>query len=122
MRSRTRRRIAAVSVAALAATAIAATAVPAGAGGEDRARAARTHTVLLKNIRYSPKTLTVRRGDTVVWRWRDGRIRHDVVSSRFRDSALKSSGTHSVRFRRRGRYPYICTVHQPSMDGLVIVR
>lgn len=122
MRFPSRRHTAALATAALAATAVTATAVPAGAGGEERASASRTHTVVLKNIRFSPKTIRVRRGDTVVWRWRDGRIPHDVVSRRFRSSKLKSSGTHSVRFRKRGRYPYICTVHQPSMDGLVIVR
>lgn len=117
----TRLNAAATAVAVIAASALSASAVPAGAGS-DEARASRTHTVVLKNVRFNPKTTTIRRGDTVVWRWRDGSIRHDVVSSRFRDSALKRSGTHSVRFRRRGRYPYICTVHQPSMDGLVVVR
>lgn len=85
---------------------------------------ARTRTVVLKDIEFSPSTLRVERGDRVRWSWRDGITPHDVTSRgkrRFRSSATKSEGSHRVRFRRRGTYRYVCTIHF-GMDGKVVVR
>jgi plastocyanin len=103
--------VAAVCVSAAVATAVHA-AAPTG-------HAAATRTVVLKNIAFSPRTVTIKRGDTVTWRWRDGGIAHNVTSSRFR-SGTKSSGTFSVRFRNAGTFGYRCTIH-PGMTGRVVV-
>ena len=91
-------------------------AVPANAGS--------VRVVTLKDIDIRPATVRVARGDTVEWRFRDGRVAHDVTSRgrpRFRSSVTKQSGTHRVRFRRGGTYRYVCTLH-PSMRGKVVVR
>jgi plastocyanin len=80
--------------------------------------------VVLKDIDFSPATVTVRRGDSVRWVWRDPNVSHDVTSRgrlRFRSSATRLTGTHTVRFRRKGTYRYVCTIH-PSMLGKVVVR
>src|SRR5271170_4070227 len=42
------------------------------------ARAASTHTVVLKNIRFHPGTLSINRGDSVKWLWEDGE-EHNVT-------------------------------------------
>ena len=103
-------------VAATIALCAAAVPLPAGAAGVKR--------VVLKDIEYSPATVTIRRGGSVRWVWRDPRVSHDVTSRgrlRFRSSDTKLSGTHTVRFRRKGTYRYVCTIH-PSMLGKVVVR
>jgi plastocyanin len=72
----------------------------------------------------SPPTVSVRRGDTVVWRWQ-GRNRHNVRATsgpqRFR-SPIKSSGTYSRRLTRRGTYRIVCDLHPPNMRMTLRVR
>ncbi len=88
------------------------------------AGAAGTRTVVLQDIAFKPGTVTINRGSSVSWRWDDGRVAHNVRSvgsRRFAGSALKSTGTHRVTFRKAGTYRYTCTVH-PGMDGTVRVR
>ena len=112
------RRIAAIPVAGLMA---------AGAwlhGHLPTAGAAATRTVVLKDIDFTPSTVQIRRGSRVRWVWKDPRVSHDVTSrgrNRFRSSQTKLTGTHAVRFRRKGTYRYTCTIH-PSMVGKVVVR
>lgn len=105
-----RKRTAAVLGAAVAASL---TAVPAAD--------ARTRTVRIQGLDFSPATISIKRGDTVVWRFLDRGIQHTVTSRRFRSSRLQSRGTHRVRFTRRGTFRYVCTVHG-TMRGKVVVR
>ena len=92
--------------------------VAAGSAG-----AATTRTVTVKNIRYSPASLTIAKGDTVRWIWRDGSIRHDVRfrSGGFKASRLMSTGSYRLTFKRRGTYRYFCSVHA-EMKGRVTVK
>lgn len=95
-------------------------AIPASALAK-RAAVAATHTVLLKNIRYTPATLSIKRGDTVRWLWRDGPTEHNVTGTGFK-SRTQASGSFSVRFTRRGTFNYHCTIHaSEGMRGRVIV-
>lgn len=93
-------------------------AAPAGA-------AAPAAQVALRDIEFSPSVVRVRAGRSVTWTWRDGPyVLHDlrsVGSPRFRGSAEKRSGTHTVRFTRRGTYRYACSLHA-GMTGRVVVR
>jgi len=101
---------------ALSLALIAAAAVPAGA--------ARTKRVTVEDIDFSPQTVKIRRGDRVRWTWKDAPTPHNVRSRgsrRFKGSGTKTEGTHTVRFRRRGTYRYVCTIHL-NMEGRVIVR
>lgn len=103
-------------VVAAALLCTAAAPLDAGAAGVKR--------VVLKDIEFTPATVTIQRGDSVRWVWRDPRVSHDVTSRgrrRFRSSDTKLSGTHTVRFRRKGTYRYSCTIH-PGMLGKVVVR
>ena len=88
------------------------------------ASAARGAEVTIRDIEFTPATVHIHRGDRVRWIWRDGVTPHDVTSRgrrRFRSSQTKASGSPRVRFRRRGTYRYVCTIH-PGMSGKVVVR
>jgi len=108
------------ALAALAASALLAAALlPAIALGG--ARAASTHTVTLHEIRFHPATLTINRGDSVRWLWRDGETEHNVTFHSFH-SRTQSSGSYTVRFTHPGTFSYHCTIHvAEGMRGKIIV-
>jgi plastocyanin len=107
-------------VATLAIVAIAAPATATAlAGGQ--AHSARSHTVVLKNIRFNPSALSINRGDSVTWVWRDGSTEHNVTGHGFR-SRTQTRGSFTVRFTRAGTYSYRCTIHvAEGMTGKVVV-
>lgn len=111
--------------AALVLCAIAVIALPAaalaGAGGVAGGRAAQSHAVTLKNTRFHPGTLSIRRGDSVTWLWRDGGVRHNVTGSGFH-SRTQGQGSFTVRFNRAGTFNYHCTIHvEEGMKGKIVV-
>jgi plastocyanin len=108
-------------LARLAALALAGAAlIPAAAFGGGTSAA--THTVTLKNIRFHPGDLTINRGDSVTWLWRDGETEHNVTFRGFH-SRTQSSGSYTVRFTRAGTFSYRCTIHvAEGMTGKIVVR
>jgi plastocyanin len=85
---------------------------------------ATTHTVKVGPHRtFGPKTLTIRSGDTVRFRW-TGSLAHNVVitkgphqraGSRVRTiSRVRFSGVVRKKFRTRGTYTIVCQIH-PGM-------
>ena len=106
----------------IAGTLVLAAALPAVAAGRGAA-----HAVALKNVSIKPKTLHIRRGDSVKWTWGDQAIdaRHNVTSmgpQRFKSAATRLTGTYTVKFSKPGRYTYECTIHPLAMEGTIIVR
>jgi plastocyanin len=116
----------AVLVAVLvAALALAPPGAPSAAGRE-RDATATTAGVSIGDNRFSPRSTAVRRGGSVTWRWR-GRRRHDVYfvtgprGGRPGGCGARRPGRCALRFRRAGRYGYVCTLHG-TMAGTVRVR
>jgi plastocyanin len=92
--------------------------VPAGALGG--AQAARSHTVPLREFRFHPANLNIKRGESVKWVWRD-QVEHNVTF-RTVHSRTQESGSYTIRFNRRGSFNYRCTIHAAEgMRGKVIV-
>ena len=80
-------------------------------------------TVAVGHYKFTPKTIHVRKGQTVTWRWIKGNDDlHNVKFKSFHSRSQKS-GTFSHTFRKAGTYTYICTfhVHSHGMRGTVIV-
>lgn len=91
-------------------------------GTNRRARTARTPIVILKNIAFHPRILTIQRHESVIWAWRDGSIAHNVTGHGFR-SATQTYGSFTVRFPHAGVFNYRCTIHQAQrMTGTIVVR
>lgn len=84
--------------------------------GGDRVEAS---TVVLKNVKFAPGEITVKKGDTVTWQWDDGTIPHDVDGGEFK-SEVQESGTFEYTFAETGTFEYKCNVH-PAMTGSVEV-
>jgi plastocyanin len=100
-----------------------ATVVSVAALGQVAASAATVKTVTLKNIAFSPKSLSIARGSTVKFVFRDGTTTHNVTSvagRRFKTIGDRSSGSQSRAFTRAGTYRYECTLH-PGMTGRITV-
>ena len=107
-------------MALLAAAAICAAAF----GGAVAVSSAAGRTVTLKNIAFSPKSLTVSKGSVVTFAFRDGTTKHNVISGgsrRFKSISTRSSGSQRRTFTRAGTYRYQCTLH-PGMTGRIVVR
>ena len=83
---------------------------------------AATHTVTIEAMRFTPETLTVRPGDTVVWMNKD-LFAHTATTSAAgfdsREIAPGQSWSHTLP--SAGDFPYVCTFH-PTMKALVRVQ
>ena len=99
------------------------------AAGHGQRASARTVQVRIKNFTFTPHTLRVKTGTTVVWTNLDA-VDHTVTSGndsdahKWRTSQLLSQGQHfAVTFRTPGTYSYYCMPHyfNASMHGVVIV-
>ena len=86
------------------------------------AHAAAGHTVVLKDIRFHPGNLTISRGDSVTWQWRDGGTEHNVTFHGFHSRTM-GHGSYTVRFTHSGTFNYHCTIHgSEGMVGKIVVR
>ena len=76
---------------------------------------AATRTVRLVDNRFGPSSLSVRAGDTVVFR-NAGERPHNVVTAgrpprRFASPLLRPGQSYRRRLSRRGTYRLVCTLH-----------
>jgi plastocyanin len=76
-----------------------------------RGSAARSHTVTLQNIRFHPGSVSIKRGDSITWQWRDGGIEHNVTFSRFHSRTQGTVRTRSAS--PRGHVPL--PLHDPRL-------
>jgi plastocyanin len=79
-----------------------------------------THTVVIDGTNYAPATLTVKRGDTVVWINKDP-FPHTVTAKGVFDSHhIGASRSWKYTARKAGVFAYICTLH-PTMKATLKV-
>jgi plastocyanin len=85
---------------------------------------ASTSGVSIRDNRFAPRGVVVKKGAAVTWTWR-GKHRHNVYfytgTKPPRNCSTRRRGTCTRRFRHTGRYRYICTLHG-SMAGVIRVR
>ena len=76
--------------------------------------------VAMKNMKFSPATIEIKRGDTVEWKNEDI-TPHTVTSATFDSGSIASDATWRHTFKEAGNFPYTCTFH-PVMKGTIIIR
>lgn len=84
--------------------------------------AGKTVTVSIKGGKFTPATVTIKPGDTVVWVNGDDRD-HTVTAAdgSFNSGNIEKGGSYSFTFKKAGRYGYSCGLH-PRMKGMVVVQ
>lgn len=82
----------------------------------------KTHTVTMENMRFRPQTLTVARGDSVVWVNKD-LVPHTATSRAggFDSQLIPAEKSWRLTVRKKGDFAYICTLH-PTMTATLRVR
>lgn len=91
------------------------------ASADPGATASKSVRVKIRSFKFKPPTLRISRGDRVVWVNRDRALHTATRRGSFDTGVIPAGKAVSVRFKRRGTYRYICTLH-PVMRGKVIVR
>jgi plastocyanin len=83
---------------------------------------AATHTVVMEGVAFKPQTLTVHRGDKVVWVNKDLFPHTATAQDRSFDSGeLAPEKSWTLTAAKTGTFAYVCTLH-PTMKGTVIVK
>jgi plastocyanin len=79
-----------------------------------------THTVTIEGMQFSPASLTVKRGDEVVWVNQDF-VPHTATAAKAFDSDnLPAGQSWRMTASKAGRYDYVCTLH-PTMKATLVV-
>jgi plastocyanin len=82
--------------------------------------AAATRTIVIDAMQFATPSLTVRRGDAVVWVNRD-LVPHTATAPDGFDSGVIAPGkSWTWRADRPGRFEYVCTLH-PTMKARLVV-
>jgi plastocyanin len=97
-------------------------AVMAGAQGIPAAqRGAAGVEVKIRNFAFHPSPLRIEKGTRVTFVNRDGAAHDATRRGSFGTGLLRPGDEATVRFRSRGTFQYVCTLH-PGMRGKVVVR
>jgi plastocyanin len=88
---------------------------------EQKAIAAAARTVVMEDIEFQPRKVTIDPGDTVRWENRDAE-RHDAIGEdgTFETPVISQGESSSHTFDREGKFPYFCSIHQ-GMTGTIQV-
>jgi plastocyanin len=78
-----------------------------------------SHSVSVGNFQFSPASLSISVGETVVWSFGSGTHTTTADGGQW-DSGAKSAGTFSFTFSTAGTYGYVCSFH-PTMTGTITV-
>lgn len=81
---------------------------------------AATYVVELSNFAIEPPELTIRAGDTVVWRIVSGRHSSTSKEDAWDSGELEQGASFAQQFDVPGVYPYFCTPHD-FMRGTITV-
>jgi plastocyanin len=83
--------------------------------------------VTVGNNFFKPKKMAVKRGTKVRFRWTGGGL-HNVTKrkgpgGKFRSKTTSSAGVHfRKKFKKRGKYRLVCTIHPSAMKMTLRVR
>ncbi|HEV2294643.1 MAG TPA: cupredoxin domain-containing protein [Tepidisphaeraceae bacterium] len=84
-------------------------------------RAAKTHTIRIKNSKFSPASLTITAGEKVVWKNDDDKD-HTIIADdkSFKSDNLSPEDDFEHTFKKSGTFKYGCRYH-PREKGTITV-
>jgi plastocyanin len=76
----------------------------------------------MEAVAFSPMTLEVKVGDTIVWKNSDP-FPHNVTADngQFHSGDIAPDQIEKITVDKPGRFPYVCTLH-PGMQGVLTVK
>ena len=82
---------------------------------------AKDHKVAIKDVKFTPKELKVKKGDTVTWTNSDERDHTVTADDKSFDSGNVGDGnSFRQKFEKPGKYKYHCEYH-PRMKATIVV-
>ena len=80
-----------------------------------------THAIAIQNFAFSPSSVTIKKGDRIMWTNKDAVV-HTATSDtgNFDSSSLSTNKNYNRTFNTVGTFTYHCTPH-PFMEGTIIV-
>ncbi|MHB8511769.1 MAG: cupredoxin domain-containing protein [Actinomycetota bacterium] len=85
---------------------------------------ASTSSVTIADYSFTPKTITINKGDSVLWTYTSsGQKQHTVTAddNSFGSGTLNPGGTYKHKFDVAGTFNYHCSIHPTLMTGTVKV-
>jgi plastocyanin len=76
--------------------------------------------VAIKNMKFSPTTIEIKKGDVLEWK-NDDITPHTATSATFDSGSIAPETSWRHTFTEAGNFPYGCTFH-PDMKGAVIIK
>ena len=76
--------------------------------------------VAMKNMKFSPAAIEIKKGDTVEWK-NDDITPHTATSATFDSASIAPEASWKHTFNDAGTFPYSCTFH-PDMKAVVTVK
>jgi plastocyanin len=76
--------------------------------------------VAMRNMKFSPATIEIKKGDTVEWKNEDI-TPHTATSATFDSGPIASDASWRRTFTEAGSFPYTCTFH-PEMKAAIVVK
>jgi plastocyanin len=83
--------------------------------------AAETRVIAMEGMQFQPATVTVKRGDKVVWQNKDIVPHTATAAGKFDSRDIAVNRSWSWTAKTPGRYEYVCTYH-PTMKGALVVQ
>lgn len=88
--------------------------------GNNTSRALVVVKVSMRDMKFSPQTLNIKKGTVVEWT-NDDLVPHTATSASFDSGSLGNGKSWRHTFTKAGRFPYVCTFHSP-MTGVIVVQ
>jgi plastocyanin len=82
---------------------------------------AATHTVRMEGMKFVPETVTVKRGDRIVWENKDVVPHTATAKGAFDSGSIAAGKSYHRTVGKAGRYEVLCTFH-PGMKSTVVVQ
>lgn len=82
----------------------------------------KSHTVEIEAMKFSPATLEVMTGDTVIWKNKDAFPHNATAENKgFRSADIQSGQSWKFKAGNKGVFTYVCTLH-PGMKAVLTVK
>jgi plastocyanin len=85
------------------------------------AAAAATHTVDIEGMKFVPETITVKKGDHIVWKNKDVVPHTATATGSFDSKSIAPGASWNQVVRKAGQYDVVCRFH-PGMKAKLVVQ